>query len=87
MRVVVGLNAAASPDVKLTPIPAMFDSGETALIPEVVELCRWAPRVLHRADRNDAPRAKPGDELRPLAVRPSWFILIVPRSEALRQPE
>ncbi|MBV9493979.1 MAG: primosomal protein N' [Acidobacteria bacterium] len=39
---VVGLLDRADPDVKLKPIRAVLDDDEPALIPEIIELCRWA---------------------------------------------
>ncbi len=70
---VVGISAVAPPGVKLKPIAAVLDAGDSALIPEIVELCRWAAEyyiaplglMLKVAlPANMSARAKPGDELR-----------------------
>jgi primosomal protein N' (replication factor Y) len=70
---VVGLNGKAPEGFAVKPIRGVLDSGDSALIPEIVELCRWAAEyyiaplglMLKVAlPSNMAARAKPGDELR-----------------------
>ena len=70
---VVGLDGKPPRDIAVKPIRGVLDSGESALIPEIVELCRWAAEyyiaplglMLRVAlPANMSARAKPGDELR-----------------------
>jgi primosomal protein N' (replication factor Y) len=83
---VVGINGTAPPGVAVKPIRAILDDAGSALIPEIVELCRWAAEyyiaplglMLKVAlPANMSARAKPGDELRDAAgVRyDRWAIL------------
>src|SRR5437870_2499962 len=39
---VVGLGDAAPASAKIKPVRALLDDEEPALIPEIIELCRWA---------------------------------------------
>lgn len=70
---VVGLDGKPPRDIVVKPIRGVLDAGESALIPEIVELCRWAAEyyiaplglMLRVAlPANMSARAKPGDELR-----------------------
>jgi primosomal protein N' (replication factor Y) len=90
---VVGLNGKAPEGVAVKPIRGVLDTGDSALIPEIVELCRWAAEyyiaplglMLKVAlPSNMAARAKPGDELRDaVGVRYDRWAILESSSETL----
>ena len=85
---VIGVDGHPPDGVKLKPIRAVLDSGESALIPEIVELCRWAAEyyiapagmMLRVAlPANMSARARPGDELRDaVGVRYDRWASVIP---------
>ena len=88
---VVALNGEAPGDIAVKPIREVLDSDSAALIPEIVELCRWAAEyyiaplgmMLRVAlPANMAARARPGAELRDAAgVRYDRYAVLIDAAE------